>query len=145
MTTYSRRIVLDLDFETAAGAVARALREEGMETIARVDVRDDFRRNRHDFRRYVLLDAWSPDLAFEALRVNLDAGPLLTTTVAVYELGDGETVMATRESLAPIADDPIWRDQEPTLADIADRERERIARVVERLRPVAVSVAGSCA
>ena len=141
MTTYSRRLVIDTDFETTVGTVARSLREEGMETIARIDVRDDFWRTGHDFRRYMLLDAWSPDWALEALRLSLDAGPLLTTTIAVYELDNGETVVATRESLAPNADDPAWRAEEPGLATIADCERERIGRVIKRLRatPSAVS------
>lgn len=140
MTTSSRRLVLDADFEATVGTVARSLREEGMETIARVDVRDDFWRKGHDFRRYMLLDAWSPDSALEALGLSLDAGPLLTTTIAVFELDNGETVVATRESLAPIADDATWRAEEPGLAAIADCERERIGRVLKRVRATCASV-----
>ncbi len=140
MTTYSRRLVIDADFETTVGAVARSLRDEGVETIARIDVRDDFWRRGHDFRRYMLLDAWSPDSALEALRLSLDAGPLLTTTIAVFELDNGETVVATRESLAPIADDIAWRAQEPGLAAIADVERQRIGRALTRLRASCTAV-----
>ncbi len=141
MTRCSRRLVVDSDFETTVGAVTRALRDEGLEMIARVDVRDDFWRNRQEFRRYVLLDAWSPDLAFEALRLNLDAGPLLTTTIAVYELDNGQNVVATRESLAPIADDAVWRAQEPGFAAVADLERARLSRAFEHLRTHAAAAA----
>jgi hypothetical protein len=69
-------------------------------------------------------------VAFDALRLTLDAGPLLTTTLAIYELADGQTAIATRESLAPVADDPAWRRQSPALAALADRERERISRAI---------------
>jgi len=144
MMTYNRRIVLDSDFETAVGDLSRALRDEGMQIVARVDVRDHFWRNGHDFRRYLLLEAWSPDLAFDALRQTLDAGPMLTTTLAVYELGDGETVVSTRESLAPFADDTAWRQDAPALAIVADLERERIGRVMGRvLKPRDASPVGA--
>ena len=139
MTTFSRRIVVDSDFETAVGDLCRALRDEGMQTIARIDVREHFWRDGHDFRRYMLLEAWSPDLAFEALRLTLDAGPLLTTTIAVYELADGEAVVATRDGLATVEDDPAWRNQDPGLVSLADFEHERIGRVLARLRGVAVA------
>ena len=130
MTTYSRRLVVDADFETAVGDVSRALREQGLQAVARIDVRDHFWRHGRDLRRYLLLEAWSPDVAFDALRLTLDAGPLLTTTLAIYELADGQTAIATRESLAPVADDPAWRRQSPALAARADRERERISRAI---------------
>jgi hypothetical protein len=35
--------------------------------------------------------------------------------------------------MAPLADEVGWRAQAPTLAAVADREREHIARVLERL------------
>src|SRR5574342_1276655 len=42
MNDYGRRIVIDMDFEAAVGAVSRAIREEGLQTLARIDVRDHF-------------------------------------------------------------------------------------------------------
>src|SRR5512135_26443 len=71
---YGRRLVVDLDFETALGAVNRAIREEGLHALARIDVRDHFMRDqRHMFRLYEIIEAWSPDLAVEALGHHLDA------------------------------------------------------------------------
>jgi len=142
MTTYSRRIVLESDYETALGDLSRALKDEGLQVIARIDVRDHCWRNGHDFRRYLLLEAWSPDLAFEALRQTLDAGPLLTTTLAVYELADGETAVTIRESLAPFADDEALRQAEPWLAAVADQERERVTRALARVTRAKTAAAG---
>jgi uncharacterized protein (DUF302 family) len=135
MIDYGRRIVIDAEFETALGAVCRALREEGLHTLARVDVREHFWRElSRDFRHYMLIDAWSPDLAFEALRHDLEAGTILPTTFAVYELSDGETAVVANEPVSPQADETGLREQAPALADIADLERERVARVLERLQ-----------
>lgn len=120
MTSSTRRIVIDADFETTIGAVSRALRDEGLDVLARIDVRDHFWRNGHDFRRYFLVETWSPDAAFQALRSTLDAGATLTTTLAVYELADGETAVVTREP-----------DQE------SDRMRRVLARLTTSCTPAA--------
>jgi len=135
MNDYGRRIVIDTGFEAAVGEVNRAIRDEGMQTIARVDVRDSFRRDlARDFRRYMLFEAWSPDLAFDALRNDLDAGTIFPTTIAIYELADGETAIMAKEPLAPIAAQPEWRRHASRLARVADRQSERVARVLERLQ-----------
>lgn len=135
MTDYGRRIVVDLAFETAVGDTSRAIREEGLQVIARVDVRDHFKRDLgHDFRQYVLLEAWSPELAAEALQRNLDAGTLLHTSFAIYELADGETAVVAAEPFSPLAAEPEWRREAPELATIADEEGQRVARVLDRLQ-----------
>lgn len=135
MNDYGRRIVIDLGFESAVGAVTHAMRDEGLEVVGRVDVREHFRRDlRRDFRQYVLLDAWPADAAFEALHTNLDIGTILRTTFAVYELADGETAIAASEPLLSVASDPGWRQDAVALTPIADRIRERVASVLTRLQ-----------
>jgi uncharacterized protein (DUF302 family) len=134
MTAYGRRITVDTDFETSVSDVNRALREEGLQVIARIDVRDHFWQHaRQSFRRYELMDVWSPELALEALRHDLDVGAMLATTFAVYELTDRRAAIVVNGPLSPEADEPGWRAEAPALAAIADRERERIARVLARL------------
>lgn len=135
MNDYGRRIVVDLGFEAALGEASRAIREEGLQIIARIDVRNQFWRDvGHDFRQYFLLEAWSPELALEAFRRNLDVGIVLPTTFAIYELADGKAAVVAKEPFSPFADDSQWRRDDPTLAALADRESERVARTLERLR-----------
>jgi len=142
MTEYGRRIVVDLDFEATVGETARALRDEGMQTIARIEVRDHFRRELgHDFRGYCVVDVWSPRLAFAALVHDLDAGPILPTRVAIYELADGETAVVAAEPLAPMMTDPDWQREAPELAMLAREESRRIARVLQRLQHAGTAVA----
>jgi uncharacterized protein (DUF302 family) len=125
MKSYGRRLIVHLGFEAAVGAVSRAIRDEGLEILGRIDVRDHFRQGlRRDFRPYALLEAWTPELALEALRRNPDVGPLLPTTFAIYELRVDETVvMATGR-----------RPTRGSLAANADREIARVSRVLQRLQ-----------
>ena len=136
MNSYGRRIVVDLRFEAAVGEVSRALREEGLQSIARIDVRQLFWRDlAHEFRNYLLLEAWSPELALEALRHNLDVGTLLPTIFAIYELTDTRTAVVANEALPSTAPELDSRLEEaPALATIADQERQRIDRVLARVR-----------
>jgi uncharacterized protein (DUF302 family) len=141
MIEHGRRIVVDLDFETALGEAARALRDEGLQTIARIDVRDHFRRDlARDFRQYSVIDAWSPRLAIAALARDLDAGAILPTRLALYELADGETAIVAAEPLASTMSEPEWQRHSPELAMLAREESRRIARVLERLQHVASEV-----
>ena len=94
------RVVLDLPFEAALGATTRAIQAEGLEVIARVDVRGRFWDSlRSDFRRYYLLEAWAADEALELLRTTPDEGASLPIRFAVFQLADGET--------AVVADDRV--------------------------------------
>lgn len=142
MNDYGRRIVVDLGFDAVVGEASRAIREEGLQMIARIDVRDHFWRDLgHDFRHYFLIEAWSPELALEALRHNLDVGTILPTTFAIYELADGETAVVMSEPLSRMAAEPDWRRDTPALAAIADRESARAARVLVRLQDTSSSQA----
>jgi uncharacterized protein (DUF302 family) len=135
MSDYGRRIVVDADFGTALQDVHDALDAEQMQVIAAVDLRDHFRHEcARDFRRYTLIQAWSRDLAYKALRHDLDTGALLTTTIAVYELADGETAVVAGEPWAAVAGDSGWRLGNPELCAIADHESDRVARVLGRLQ-----------
>jgi len=132
---YGRRIVVDLGFESTLGQVNLALREEGLCALARIDVRDHLmREQRHMFRQYEIIEAWSPDLAVETLGSHLDAGIVLPTRFALYELADGETAVLASEPMAPMAAHPQWRADFPALAAAADREAERVARVLARVQ-----------
>jgi uncharacterized protein (DUF302 family) len=140
MDDYNRRIVVDLPFAAAVSEANRAIREEGLQPIARIDIRETFWRDLgRNFRQYVLIEAWSPELAFDALQSDLSVGTVLPTVFAVYELADGETVVAAKGPFA--AASPTWRSDAPGLAAIADRECARIGRVLGRVDRAAVESA----
>jgi uncharacterized protein (DUF302 family) len=135
MDDFGRRIVVDLPFEAALGETCRALRAEGFAIIGRIDVREHFWRDLgHDFRQYFLLDAWAPEPSVNALAHELDAGTLLPTRVAVYELPDGETAIVIAPPLWPLRRDYGWSAETQELATLADVETARVARVLEHLQ-----------
>ena len=134
MDTYGHRIVVDREFESALGALCRALREEGLQVLSRADVRSHlWQEVGHDMRRYVRIEAWSPDLALEALREDMTVGAVLPTGFAVYELADGETAVVAHQALVDWAVDPDWRRDWPALAEVVEREADRVTRVMTRL------------
>ena len=134
---YGRRIVVGTDFESTLGRLSRALRDEGLFALARIDVRDHFMRDqRRMFRLYEIIEAWSPEVAVETVSHHLDAGVLLPTRFVIYELADGETAVVASEPLSSMTSHPHWREEFPDLAIAADREAERVARVLARLQCV---------
>jgi uncharacterized protein (DUF302 family) len=138
MNVYGQRIVINSGFETVLGEVSHALREEGLHAIARIDVRDHFWRDLgRRFGRYFLIEAWSPELALEALRHDLGIGTILPAILAIYEVADGQTAVVAREPLSALSEDPERSRETPDLATIVDLEHARMARVIARLRHVA--------
>jgi uncharacterized protein (DUF302 family) len=135
MNDYGRRIVLDSDFDEVVDTLQLALLHEGLDVLVRLDVRDRLSHELgREFRRYVLIEAWSPELAFEALKRDLDAGVMLPTTFVAYELADGETVVVTRDPLWPVFDGAVWHEDKASLARIAELECTRVARVLDRVQ-----------
>jgi uncharacterized protein (DUF302 family) len=138
MSDYGRRIVVDAAYDTVIRTLNEAIRAEGLEILAEVDVREHFGRKLvHDFRRYAVVQAWSPEIAMDVLRHDLDAGTVLATTFAVYELADGETAVVANGTFAAYTEDNGWRGRCPTLAALADRETRRLARVFDGIERAA--------
>jgi uncharacterized protein (DUF302 family) len=131
---YGRRIVVDLTFEMALTETIRALRDESLDLVGCMDVRALLDRTlHHDFRRYVLLEVVSPAVTLAALRQDLEVGAALPTTVAVFELADGETAVVVAEPFSGLGSDPEWRRAAPALAALADQACEQLARTLSRL------------
>jgi uncharacterized protein (DUF302 family) len=135
MDDYGRRIILDVPFEQAVTHTSHALHAEGFDVVGAVDVRHYLVQNaHHECRRYLLLEALLPQVTLDALQHDSGIGPMLPTTIAIYELPDGETAVTASPALAPVAFDFGWRAGRPAIAAIADRAAERLARTFARLQ-----------
>ena len=135
MSDYGRRIVLDTDFQTAVRSTSRAIRNAGLQIVARVDVRGVFWEHvPSTFKPYLLLEAWSPDLALDAIQHDPDVGAVFATSFAVYEQPDGRIAVVASQPLSPVAEEGGWRHEAPSLAGIADRESCRVGEVLGRLQ-----------
>jgi uncharacterized protein (DUF302 family) len=134
MGDYGRRIVADAPFESVLGETCRALRTEGFEVIARIDVRDHFwRQLSRNFRRYIVLHAWTPQFAIEVLDRDADTGTAAATMLAIYASDGEETVIVAQGPFGAVLNDRGWRRDRPELAAAAERETERLGRVLGEL------------
>ena len=134
MESYGRRVVVDLPFELALAETLQALEDETVEVIGRCDLRRFVERTlQQDCRRYVLLEVVSPSVTLDALRHDLSVGAILPTTIAVFELADGETAVVVAEPFGGLASEAEWRRTAPHMAALADQASEQLARALSRL------------
>ncbi len=92
---YGTHVHLDVPYDTAIEQTTAALKAEGFGVLTTIDVRATLKQKLDvDFRRYSILGACNPKLAFQALGTSLDVGTLLPCNVIVYEEGSGSVVQA---------------------------------------------------
>ena len=120
---------LSTTFDDAAGRAVSALKEEGFGVITEIDLKDTFKKKLDvDFRRYRILGACNPTLAFEALKLEDKVGTMLPCNVIVQELGPDQIEVA--------AIDPVASMQSignPKLAEKAEAVRAKLQNAIARL------------
>lgn len=121
---------LDASYEEARERTEEALMEQGFGVVTEIDMRATMRKKLDvEFRRYVILGACNPMLAFKALSCEPQVGLLLPCNVIVYEDdgGDGTTV-SILDPLGMLGD-----VEAPELRTVADEAHGRLASVAEVL------------
>ncbi len=127
-TQYANQIRLNVPYEEAIERVIAALKEQGFGVLTEIDVQATLKKKLNaDFRRYVILGACNPPLAYQALRTDLDAGLLLPCNVVVYEEGDASVVTI----LDPLK--MIGVAEKAELDEIAVEARRRLDGVIAML------------
>ena len=81
-----------------------------------------------DFRRYIILGACNPNLAYQALQNELEIGLLLPCNVIVYETDEGNSVISIVDPMAMLG--VVEQD---ALKNVADEAKARLTRVIEKL------------
>ena len=124
------RTRLSLAYEQAVQKTTEALKAEGFGVLTEVDVKATLKQKLNaDFRRYVILGACNPPLAYRALSANLDVGLLLPCNVTVYEEDGGAVVTA----VDPMAMLGVMKDDQ-VVCEVAEEARARLIRVIESLK-----------
>nr|ART35735.1 B63 [uncultured bacterium] len=121
---------LDIPYEEAVKEARIALKEEGFGVLCEIDIREKLKEKLGvDFRRYLILGACNPPLAYKALQEELNLGLLLPCNVIVYEADEvGKSVIAAidaRAMLSVVEGDSI-------LDAVATEVNEKLKRVVDR-------------
>lgn len=127
--SYGLRAKLSVSYDQAVDKVAAALKSEGFGILTEIDVKATLKKKLDaDFRRYVILGACNPPLAYRALQAELDVGLLLPCNVIVYEEGEGAVVSI----IDPLT--MVGVSDTPALGEVAQEARVKLQRVLDALK-----------
>ncbi len=102
--TYYFSKVLQLDFDEAVRRTTEALKQQGFGIITEIDVKETFKKKLNlDFRKYRILGACNPGLAFEALSLEDKIGTMLPCNLVVQDAGNGKTEIAAIDPVASMS------------------------------------------
>jgi uncharacterized protein (DUF302 family) len=123
---YGRTV--DMPLDQAIDRITETLKEEGFGILSRIDVHEKLKEKLHvDFRKYVILGACNPPIAYQSLQMEPNLGLLLPCNVVVYE-DDGRTVVAGVDAVKMLS---IVGN--PVLEAAATQVNEKIRRAVDRV------------
>ncbi len=129
MAEYGMSARLGMPYEQAVKAAKEALKSEGFGVLTEIDVKATLKKKLDvDFRKYIILGACNPPMAYKALSTELEIGLLLPCNVIVYEEGDGSVVSAIDpiEAMAVV--------DNPKLKPVAEQVRAKLERVIHSLK-----------
>lgn len=127
-TTLGHTVRLQTDFDGALRRVTEAMRVEGFGVLTEIDVKETLKTKLDvDFRRYKILGACNPSLAYRALTAAPEVGLLLPCNVVVAEV-EGGTEIALVDPIAMLG-----FVNRPELEPIAEEARARLGRVAKAL------------
>jgi uncharacterized protein (DUF302 family) len=126
------QVSLAEDYEKAVEKVTAALKAEGFGVLTSIDVQDTLKvKLDADFRRYVILGACNPPLAYQALQSEPLVGVLLPCNVTVEETESGSLVsIINPDAMLGV---PQLKDSE-AVGKVASEARKKLARVAEALK-----------
>lgn len=120
---------LDVPFDTAVARTRDALTAEGFGVITEIDVQKTLKTKIGvDFRRYLILGACNPALAYEALQLEANVGAMLPCNVVVQETADGGAEVS---AIDPVAS--MQAIDNPDLKGKASLVGDKLRAAIERL------------
>ena len=126
---FSRTI--DAAFDEATDRTREALKQEGFGVLSEIRLDEKLKEKLGvDFRRYVILGACNPPLAYKTLQEDINIGLLLPCNVIVYEADDkNQSVVAAIDAKAMLS---VVGDN-PAVDEVANEVTDRLRRVVEQV------------
>ena len=120
---------LQVSFDEAIDRVMAALQAEGFGVLTEIDVKETLKKKLDvDFRKYRILGACNPPLAYQALQLENKIGAMLPCNVLVQETDDGQVEVS---AVDPVAS--MQAIDNPALGEVAQTVRSKLRGIVEAL------------
>lgn len=117
-------------FDDAVNKVTEGLKEEGFGIISDIDIKETLKKKIDvDFKKYRILGACNPNLAYSALQNEDKIGLMLPCNVIVEENEDGSVEASI---IDPIAS--MMAIENSGLGEVADKVRSKLQKVAASLR-----------
>jgi len=128
---YGQSRTVDKPFDKAVEDTTEALKEQGFGVLSEIRLDEKLKEKLGvDFRRYVILGACNPPLAYKTLQEEINVGLLLPCNVIVYEADEkGRSVVAAIDAQAMLS---VIGDR-PVLGEVAAEVNERLRRAIEKV------------
>lgn len=128
-TPYAFGKSVTVPFTVTEKKVREELQKEGFGILTEINVADKFMEKLgKEFRRYVILGACNPALAWEAFGMELNIGTLLPCNVVVYETETGGSAVMIMDPVAALS---IIGN--PEVAGLAGMVKEKMDRVLAHI------------
>ena len=127
--SYYFSTTLTASFADAVARTVDALKAEGFGVITEIDVQKTLQEKIGvTFRKYRILGACNPQLAYEALELEDKIGTMLPCNVVVQELADGTVEVAAIDPVASMqaVDNPRLKD---AAAEVAQKLKRAIGNI----------------
>ena len=126
---YGVNRIVDKPFDEAVERITDVLKKEGFGVLSEIRIDEKLKEKLGvEFRRYVILGACNPPLAYKTLLEDINVGLLLPCNVVVYEADEKDrSVVAAidaRAMLSVIGDSPV-------VSEVAAEVNERLRRAIE--------------
>jgi uncharacterized protein (DUF302 family) len=131
-SNYGFSKTVEVPYEAAVEKARAALKEEGFGVLCEIDLKEKLKEKLGvDFRKYAILGACNPPLAYKTLQQEIGIGLLLPCNVIVYEADEaGKSVVAAIDAKTMLA---VVGHNNAALDAVATEVNEKLKRVVAQL------------
>lgn len=118
-----------LPYEQAVARIRETLQQQGFGVLTEIDVQATLKKKLDvDFKKYVILGACNPPLAYQGFQAEPDIGLLLPCNVVVREENDGKVIVSFMDPVAVLE-----LVGNPGIDAVAREVRQRLERVRDSL------------